>query len=328
MEKVKIKKQKLFRYSAMEKRKFPFIIITLIVPIAHLLIFWVYVNFSSILLAFQDTTSVSQMNNWPLSFASFERLFGDIIRGNTYGSSVPRNILEMFGKSILMWFNANVVCNLISLLTCFMLTKHMVGSRIFRTIYYVPIIVGTVVFSTIMREMYMSEGPVATVVESLGIKLRRGGLLSSDATAFPTMLTQQFIFGIGGGSMIIAGAFMRIPEEVFESAKIDGCGFFKETFKIAIPCAWPTISTLMVFSLCSIFVSDIGFYLYSPNGEHGLTSIGWYMYILRVGLADNSNNTWIYGYGAALGILITALTIPVVYLGKWILGKISDNVEF
>ncbi len=332
MENIVYRKPKKFHYSAAERKKFPFVAITMLIPLAHIIVFWFYVNLSSILLAFQDTRSTALIDQWPMSLYSFEKVFNDIISGGTQGQSAVRNILVMLGKSVLMWTNANIVCNVISLLTCFMLTKHMIGSRFFRTVYYIPGIVGGVVFSTIMTELYKAGGPVPTLLQGLGIDfsigVERGGLLADINTAFPTMLTQQFLFGIGGGSMIIAGAFMRIPEEVFESARMDGCGFFRETFQIAIPCAWPTISTLMVFALCSIFVSDIGLYLYSPDGLYGLESIGFYMYTLRVGLSNNPNNTWIYGYGAALGILITVITIPVVYIGRWILNKTNDNVEF
>ena len=252
-------KRKKFHYSVNEKRKFPFIIITLAVPIAYVLVFWVYVHFEGIMLAFKDTTDPGLMNNWPLSFASFEKVIKEIISGSTQNGQ--RNLMVMLGKSILLWTNLHVITNIISLVTCFMLTKHMIGSRLFRTIYYIPGIVGAVVFSTIMKELYMADGVITTILTSLGVELpigaERGGMLADVATAFKTLFSQQFILGIAGGSMIIAGAYKRIPQEVFESASLDGCGFFGQAIKIAIPCAWPTISTLMVFSLCSIFIADI-----------------------------------------------------------------------
>lgn len=323
-------KQKRFHYSMNEKRKFPFIIITLAIPLAHLLVFWVYVHFEAILLAFKDTTNPELMNNWPLSFASFQKVIEEIISGSTQNGQ--RNLIVMLGKSVLLWTNLHVISNIISLVTCFILTKHMIGSRLFRTIYYIPGIVGAVVFSTIMKELYMADGVVTNLMVSLGVDLpvgaERGGLLSDVSTAFMTLFSQQFILGIAGGSMIIAGAYKRIPNEVFESASLDGCGFFGQAIKIAIPCAWPTISTLMVFSLCSIFICDINLYLYSPEGSYGLESMGFFMYTLRVGLSNNPYNSWLYGYSSALGILLTIITIPVVYLGKWILNKVSDNVEF
>ena len=130
--------------------------------------------------------------------------------------------------------------------------------------------------------------------------------------------------------MVIAGAYMKIPEEVFESARLDGCGLFREAFSIAIPCIWPTISTLLTFSFCSIFVAGDSFYLYSNgSGANGLTSIGYYMHRLQVAISENvGSNTYLYGYASALGLVITIFTIPVVLLGKKVLGKINDVVDF
>ncbi len=332
MENIKQNKSKLLRYSKQDRRKFPFVYITLLLPVLHLLVFWFYVNVSSIMLAFQDTTEPSLMNNWPFSIASFERVLKDIFSGATHGQGSVRNILKLIGKSMLIWSNAHIVCNIISILTAFMLTKHMIGSRFFRTVYYIPGIVGGVVFSTIMLELYKAGGPIPELLKSWGVELpisaTRGGLLASEDTAFITMLLQQFILGIGGGNMIIAGAYMRIPEEIFESARIDGCPFFREVFQIAVPCIWPTISTLMIFGLCSLFVADTSYYLYNPEGMYGMENMGFYLYTLRVGVSNNPNNTWLYGYGAALGIIITLITIPAVYLGRFILSKMNDTIEF
>lgn len=332
MEDIKYQKPKRFRYSAMEKKKFLFIAVTLLYPVVHLLIFWFYVNVDSIMLAFKDTRNSNLMNAWPWDFYSFQTVFRDLASGSTQGQSVVRNLWVLLGKSVLIWTNANIICNVISLLTAYILTKHMIGSRFFRTVFYIPGIVGAVVFSTIMMEIYKAGGPVPELFRSLGVKLplgaQRGGMLASEETAYWTLIIQQFVLGIGGGNMIIAGAYMKIPQEIFESASLDGCGFFRETFRIAVPCIWTTVSTLMVFALCGIFVADLSFYLYSTGGAYGLDNIGYFMYSLQAGIAQNPYNTWIYGYGAALGILITVITIPVVYLGRFLLSKMSDNVEF
>lgn len=53
-------------------------------------------------------------------------------------------------------------------------------------------------------------------------------------TAFGTFLLRQF--------------FMTLPDELMESAKIDGCSHFKTFYSIALPLCKPAISTLIIFS--------------------------------------------------------------------------------
>ena len=213
-----------------------------------------------------------------------------------------------------------------------MLTKHMIFSRFFRVIYSLPGLVGGVVFSSTMLTMYQYNGPVVSALQSMGIDLPmvilEQGLLGNDATAFGTLLFQNIFFGLAGGGMVLAGAFMRIPQEVFEAAKLDGCGFFRETFQLAIPCVWPTISTLFLFALCGVFTGDLSFYLYSHGtGSYGMTSVGFYLYKYQT-LFSEQNATFHYGYLSAFGVLITLMTLPLTLLGTWAASKFGQDVEF
>jgi ABC-type sugar transport system permease subunit len=209
----------------------------------------------------------------------------------------------------------------------------MIFSKAFRLIYHLPGIVGGVIMCIVMKEMYAPDGVVTNLVQKFGIKLpalaQHNGLLGSKETAFPTLMIYHFIFGIGGGGMIMAGAFMKIPEEIFESARIEGCGFFRETFQIALPCVWPTFSTLLIFSLCSIFTADYGAYLYSDGtGKNGLVSVGYYLYRYQVSISIAPDATYLYGYISAFGMLITLATLPIVLISRKLLSKFQDNVEF
>ncbi len=309
------------RYSAADRRKFPFAYGLLVLPVAYLAVFWFYVNVSSVALAFQDESGA-------FTFEWFRFVWKGLQGGDKWGFS----LLPMFGKSLLIWFLNQILCSGISLFTCYMLTKHMIASKFIRLVFYIPGLVGGVVFTSIMKNMYAYDGLVTSVLTKIGVNLPplalRFGLLGAEQTAVPTLLTQLVIFGIGGGNMIIAGAFLRIPEELFESAKLDGAGFFREIFNIAIPCAWPTISTILTFGLCSLLTSDYSFYLYSNgSGNNGMQSIGFYLYYMQVSMADGNARNW-YGYLSALGVCITVVTVPLVLLGRKFLSKINDAVGF
>lgn len=320
-------KRKKSHYSTLEKKKFPFVyLFLLLVPTLYMVVFYFYVHVSSFVLAFEDETG-------KFSFKFIGEVFKSFINKSDR-VAIDLNPLEMLRNSVLLWANIHLVGFAISIVTGFMLTKHMIGSKFFRVAYQIPTIVGAVVFSRIMQQMYYYDGPITLFVEKLGVELpkfaKSNGLLGSTDTAFKTLMFQAFFLTISGGSMIIAGAFMKIPEEIFESAKLEGCGFMRETFQIAIPCIWPTISTLVVFSLCSILTCDYGFYLYSDKtGKNGIVSIGYLLYRFNATAASNPTvQNDLYNYASAFGIVITMFTIPIVLLGRYILSKINDNVEF
>lgn len=318
------KKSKFFEhYSLMEKKRFLFVYLMIAFPVVQVIVMYFWVNISSIIMAFQAYPS----NNF--TFENFRMVFDALSSGSDRFGLNPRLSLI---NSVIIFFYISILATVVNLLTTYMLTKHTVGARAFRVIYSVPGLVGGVVFASVMQSIYSYNGLAVSILDGLGFNLpvivREQGLLGNEGTAFNTLMFQTFFMTIGGGSMVLAGAYMRIPQEVFESAKIEGCGLFRETFQLAIPCAWPTISTLTVFSLCGIFTSDMNFYMYSNgSGNFGMTSIGFYLYKFQTMFAEGSGASG-YNYLSALGVCITIVTVPLVLLGRWALNKFNEDVEF
>ncbi len=318
---VKEKLKKVSSYSAFERKKFLFCYLLIAFPVIQMAIFWFYVNLSGIMMAFQDTAG-----NWSLD--SFREVFAVLFGGK---QSMGFDVGSMLGKSVFIWIMNHIVIQIISILSCFILTKHMVGHKFFRTCYMIPGLLGSVVFVSIMQEFYADDGVIVALCQNLKIDLpiviRRNGFLGDGATAFPTLMVQMFIWNLTGGGLILAGAYMRIPQEIFESASLDGCGFFREAFQIAVPCVWPTLSTMMIFALTSFFTADFSTYLYSGGtGARGINSIGFYTYNLKL-LISRGNGEY-YSFSSAFGVVIMFMTLPVVFIGRWLLAKFNEPVEF
>lgn len=307
-------------YSGFEKREFLFIYLLIAFPVIQMCIFWFYVNLSGIALAFQG-------ENGKFGLDAFKEVFAVWGGKQSFGFDVR----EMLAKSLFIWISTHIIINIISILSTFILTKHMIGSKFFRTCYMIPGLLGSVVFVAVMQDIYADDGVLVALIQKGNIEVPfsiiREGFLGNKDTAFTTLMVQMYIWGLAGGGLILSGAYMRIPQEIFESASLDGCGFFREAFQIAIPCVWPTISTMMIFALCSIFTADFNMYLYSNGtGDRGMNSIGFYQYYLQLEVAKG--NTSVYSYASAFGVTLTIFTLPLVFLGRWGLAKMNEVVEF
>ena len=316
-------------YSAEEKRMFPVVYLLLIIPVAHVIVFYLYLNFSSFALAFTGTKG-------QFTFGHIESVFRTIASGGK--DSMGLNFMESLKNSMIIYWSGFIIGNSIGLITTYMLTKHMIWSKAFRVFFHVPGLVGGVVMASINQGLLAWDGPYLEVLyaifgkDAFAFAVQDNGLLSHQSTAFLTMAIRNWWGSIGGGSMILAGAFMRIPQEVFEAASLDGVGFLREIFQLAVPCAWPTISTGLIFGLCGMFTADWSFYLYSGGkGQFGLTSVGFYLYkyqTLISGAEDGNEYTWLYGYVAAVGMVITFVTVPIAFLGRFVFSKMIEDVSF
>ena len=307
-------------YSGLERRDFLFVYLLVLFPVVQFLIFWFYVNASSIALAFQD-------NMGAFTFTNFEMVFQGFVDKDMLGVNLGKSLL----RSFILWIVGEGLVFPISLITTYVLTKKIAGHYVFRVIYYIPGLMGSIIWTLLIKEMVSYSGPITKLLVSLGTELPSGalknGLLRHEDTAFITLLTVRSIMGIVGNNAVLTGAYTRVPDELFESAELDGAGFFTQLFQIAIPCIWSTICTLLTFALCSIFTCDYNVWLFTDGtGGYETSTIGFQLFNLTYRLSTGTGSTG-YGYPAALGVTLTLMTLPIVLVGKNLLEKASENVE-
>jgi ABC-type sugar transport system permease subunit len=307
-------------YSRLERKDFLFAYLMVLFPVAQFLVFWFFVNASSIALAFQDGAGEFTLLNFKTVYTAF--MDKDML-GINLGKSL--------GRSFLLWIIGEGFIFPISLITTYVLTRKILGHYIFRIIYIIPSLMGAIIWTLLIKEMLSYSGPITKMLLSMGADLpfgaQKNGLLRHEDTAFISLVLVRSIMGIVGNNAVLTGAYTRVPGELFESAELDGAGFFTEMFCIAIPCIWSTICTLLTFSLCSVFTCDYNVYLFTDGtGSYETSTIGFQLFNLTYRLSTGTGSTG-YGYPAALGVVLTVMTLPVVLVGKSLLEKASENVE-
>ena len=311
---------KMFRYSKREKKNFPFVYLLIAFPVLQFAIFWGYVNFDSILLAFRTWNGTWTLDN-----------FGKVIEAFVTEDMYGYNLFRTVGRSFLLWAVRNVLVFPISVVTTYVLFKRVWLHYGFRVVFIVPALVGGVVWTLLIRSLVAYDGPVLELANKLGIQVsplvKRNGLLGSASTAFPTLLVVTFLTGIAGGSPILTGAFSRIPKEIFDSCKIDGFSFWKEFRYVSLPLIWPTLATLLTFAFCSILTDDCNVFLYSQGtGEPEMATTGFYLYYMVFRISNSPLGEKAYNYPAAVGLFLTALTVPIALSVRKILDKVMDDV--
>lgn len=307
-------------YSRLERRDFLFAYLVVLFPVAQFLVFWVFVNASSIALAFQDGAG-------DFTFLNFKTVYNAFIDKDMLGINLGKSL----GRSFLLWIIGEGFIFPVSLITTYVLTRKILGHYIFRIIYIIPSLMGAIIWTLLIKEMLSYSGPITKMLLEMGVELpfgaKKNGLLRHEDTAFISLVLVRSVMGIVGNNAVLTGAYTRVPDELFESAELDGAGFFTEMFRIAIPCIWSTICTLLTFSLCSIFTCDYNVYLFTDGtGGYETSTIGFQLFNLTYRLSTGSGSTG-YGYPAALGVVLTLMTLPVVLSGKALLERMSENVE-
>lgn len=290
-----------------------FIIVLLAIPVVHWIIFWLYVNMQTIFLAFMDSRTGA------FTFNNFYTLWESLVSpyANSIGISV-KNTFVYFGQSLLI---SMPLC----LVIAFFLYKRIFGYPFFRVMFYLPVIVSGVVMTTVYTQIIDPSGPLGIIMKQLGLEMPREGYLARPESA-TTMIAIYCIWtSFTGNVLLFGGGMSRIPLEVLEAAKIDGCGPFREIVNIVFPLIWPTVSTQIVFLFTGMFNSS-GPILLFTNGQYETSTINFWIFKQVYG-DGTIGGTGKYNLVSCAGVCFTILGVVVITIVRKIFDKV-DSVEY
>lgn len=284
-----------------------FIVAMLAIPVLHWLVFWFYVNFSSFILAFQTPRTYE----W--TWSNFEQFWFEL--------TAPGGAIGLAVINTLKYFALNIVLMVFNLIVAYFFYKEIAGYKVFRIIFYLPAIISGVAMVAVYTEFIKTSGPLGTIAEIFGITMRPEGLLNNSDTATTTILMYNVWTGFTTNVLLFSGALTRIPVELIESARLDGCGPVRELIKITIPLIWPTMSTMVIFALTGIFGASGPILLFDPDASYGTMTISFWIFKQVYG-SGAIGGTGSYGLVSAAGLCFTLVGVPLIMFTRWLLNKI------
>jgi ABC-type sugar transport system permease subunit len=129
--------------------------------------------------------------------------------------------------------------------------------------------------------------------------------------------------GFSANILLFIGAMTRIPIEVFEAAKLEGCKPFKEFTSIVFPLIWPTISTMLILSFTGLFSSSGPILLFGAQSKvYETTTISYWIFkeVYEGGLGG-------INAVSATGLCFTMVAVPLILFVRWLAEKVPD-VEY
>ena len=117
----------------------------------------------------------------------------------------------------------------------------------FRVIYYIPVITSWVIVSLIFRYIFNTEGMLNYVLTNV-LHLTASNIrwLDSRWGGLTVAMMLGIWKGVGWNLVVFLAALQSVPQELYESAGIDGCGAFQKFFYVTLPSIKPTILFALV----------------------------------------------------------------------------------
>lgn len=298
-------------------RKYIFIAELIIIPVINFIIFWVYVNFDTILLTFKRFDVPTASYVWR-GFDGYISVFKSMILGGDPGEF---NAFVNSFRAILI----NVIILPVTFVISYSFYKKIRFRKFFQVVFFLPNIISLVVLCMMVRHMFSSDfGPIALVIEK--ITGHPTDWLGYNSDKMWGIITVFCIWaGLGGNTVILCGAMRRIPEDIIEAARLDGIGFLREAWSIVLPLVMPTVGVFMI----GVVTSPLSFTLQpmliavNPGIDNKFMTIGWYIFT-SVDTGGSGNMI----QAATIGMMFSMLLLPVIIAVRILVKKFTPDVQF
>lgn len=148
--------------------------------------------------------------------------------------------LSITARYALIAVPGKLIC---ALLVAMLLNAKVRGIGLYRTVYYMPSILGgSVAVSVLWRTMFMRDGMVNRFLGLLDVP--PVDWLTDPSIALYTISLLQ-IWQFGSAMVIFLAALKQIPQELYEAAEVDGAGKLRQFFFVTLP----QISSVLFFNL-------------------------------------------------------------------------------
>jgi len=168
--------------------------------------------------------------------------------GNYLKALTDPTFMHSFWYTALFAVVSLILINVLAFTAAYLLTQNIRGTNIFRTVFFMPNLIGGIVlgyiWSMIFDGILINFGTSIVLDSALGF----WGLII-------LMLWQQ----IGYMMIIYIAGLQAVPEDIIEASKIDGATRMQTLFRVTIPNVMPSIT------ICTFLSLTNGFKLFDQN---------------------------------------------------------------
>jgi len=175
-----------------------------------------------------------------------------------------------------------------------------------RSAYFLPSITSLVAAGLGFRWLFQTEGPINTLLSSIGIEPI--SWLGSTTWAMPVLILLSVWKQLGFNMVVFLAGLQAIPLSRYEAAELDGAGEVQQFWHITLPGLRSTLVFATITTAIFTLRSFEQVYVITGGGPLNSTNLLVY-YIYEQAFAQFD-----FGYAAAAATVLLAVTLLLVYL--------------
>lgn len=257
------------------------------------LVFGLYPFMASILYSFTDYTLLKSPNF--VGIKNYITMF-----------TTDKDFYKSLGITVLYSVVA-VPCKLtFALIVALLLNRKLRAVNFFRTVYYIPSILGgSVAVAIVWKSLFVNDGYINSFLSLLGIAPVKW--LGSPVSAI-SVIVMLHIWQFGSSMIIFLAGLKQVPQELYEVARVDGAGKIRIFFKITLPLLTPVVFFNLVMQLINSLQEFTAPFLITQGGPMK------YTYFYGMKLYEYGFKYYKMGYACALSWVLFAIILLLTAL--------------
>ncbi|MFN2744159.1 carbohydrate ABC transporter permease [Bacillus sp. z60-18] len=287
-----------------QNRWLPFIFLF---PALLFLLFVYYPILQNIFLSFFKWSTFEPQKAF-VGFGNYIQLFRDPV----FYQSLKNNALYAL-VSIVFQVGAGLVTA--AILEDRLFRKH---APFFRTVFFLPVVISMTVIALLFTFIYNPEtGLLNQFLEAAGLKQWTRAWLGDEETAMLSVIFVSQWQSVGYIAMLYIIAIQKIPDELYEAARLDGAGKIRTFFAITVPGTKEMSFVAVVMTLTGAFTVFNEPYILTGGGPGNATEV------LGTFLYKQAFSQDMMGYASAIAtvVLLITLSLSVMQMRLFKTGK-------
>jgi raffinose/stachyose/melibiose transport system permease protein len=211
-------------------------------------------------------------------------------------------------RTLVFCFFVTTIQFALGLLIAVLLNQKLKGTNIFRTLYFMPVILGAVIQGLIWSLfLFPLGGPMAKLLALVGLHSEFLG--GQPTEAFAWVIVIQIWANMGTTMVIFLSGLQTISAELYEAARIDGANAWQVFSNVTWPLLTPSVNTNLTLNIIGslqawqLFLVLLGY-------RNGTQVLGYLIYATGFGQTSGSvTSNFRQGYAAAASIILFLLVL-------------------
>ncbi len=266
---------------------------TLLLPVlVFFLLFQYYPILKSVAISFMEYGLLMRETPW-IGLENYVRQFQDPL------------FLSALGNTIIFVAAAVTLGVALALLLAVLVERTGRWAKVYRTLYFIPVVTSLLATSMIFRWLYASNGLLNFVLIYLGLGPQ--AWLLSEALALPSLIGLTIWKNLGFDLILFAAALQAIPPHYYEASSLEGASSWQDFRYITLPQLRPIVLLVCITAVIRSFQVFTIVLAMTQGGPTGATRTIVY-HIYEQGIQYDE-----MGYASAAAIILLIIVAVMTY---------------